>query len=107
MTSYKYSSRHSLIREQEKFNTLLSKPRVLAEHTIGMLKERFQFLRRIPKQFTSKTSSLRGRIIDCRMILHNLLLDCDDEIPEQWINEILSYGKVEGIEEKLREKVGF
>jgi len=38
------------------------------------------------------------------MILHNLLLDCDDEIPEQWINEILSSGEVDGIEEELGEQ---
>ena len=109
VSSYKCSSRHTLTTEQEKFNTLLGKPRVLAEHTIGMLKGRFQFLRRIPKKITSKTSSLRGilKIIDCCIILHNLLIDCDDEIPEQWLNDILSSGEVDGIEEELGEENRF
>ena len=57
VSSYKCSSRHTLTTEQEKFNTLLGKPRVLAEHTIGMLKGRFPFLRRILKDiFTTRNS---------------------------------------------------
>ena len=35
------------------------------------------------------------------------MLDCDDEIPEQWINEILSSGEVDGIEEELGEQNRF
>ena len=29
------------------------------------------------------------------------MLDCDDEIPEQWISDILSSGEVDSIEEEI------
>ena len=35
------------------------------------------------------------------------MLDCDDEIPEEWISDILSSEEVDGIEEELGEENRF
>lgn len=79
---------HKLTALQEDFNTLLGRARVLAEHTIGVLKGRFQILKSIPMVITDKKKSVKRilRIIDCCVILHNLLIDTGDEIPDDWID---------------------
>ena len=61
-----------------------------AEQTIGILKGRFCFLRGIPMKITDDKNSMKRilRYIDCCMILHNLLLDVDDEIPDEWIDDV-------------------
>jgi hypothetical protein len=71
------------------FNTHLGKLRVTSEHTIGMLKARFPFLRSIPMVITDHANSMRRilRVIDCCIILHNLLIDEQDNVPEEWNND--------------------
>jgi hypothetical protein len=62
--------------------------RVLSEHTIGMLKGRFPFLKSIsPMVIDNSKKSVKRilRIIHCCVILHNLLIYTGDEIPSDWI----------------------
>lgn len=89
VSSFKCAKGHKLPVIQEEFNTLLGRPRVLAEHTIGMLKGRFQILKSIPMVITNRKKSVKRilRIIDCCVILHNLLIDTGDEIPDDWMEE--------------------
>jgi hypothetical protein len=89
VSSFKCPRGHSLTYEQEKFNTLLGKCRVISEHTIGILKGRFPFLRGIPMKITNEKSSVRRilQMIECCIILHNLLIDTDDDIPDVWLDE--------------------
>ena len=89
VSSFKCVKGQKLTSIQEDFNTLLGRARVLAEHTIGMLKGRFQILKSIPMVITNKKKSVKRilRVIDCCVILHNLLIETGDEIPDDWIED--------------------
>lgn len=66
------------------FNTLLGTVRVLSEHTIGIWKGRFPWLRSIPIKVSNKSSMLRlVRYVRATAILHNLLVR--HEPPREWI----------------------
>jgi hypothetical protein len=90
VSSFKCASGHSLPPDRERFNKILAKPRVISEHTIGMLKGRFQFLKSMPMKITEQKKSVKKilRIIDCCVIIHNFLLKVgDDELPNDWVEE--------------------
>jgi hypothetical protein len=89
VSSFKCTNGHQLQITDEQFNTLLAKPRVISEHCIGMLKGQFQILKSIPMKITNARKSVKRilRVIDCCIILHNLLIDNgDDEIPLDWMD---------------------
>jgi hypothetical protein len=69
-------SGQSISREKELFNRRLSKVRVISEHTIGLLKRRFPWLRSIRKKITDDPSTLRDVLLflDACVILYNFLL---------------------------------
>ena len=71
-------------RENERFNTKLACARIIAEHTIGLLKGRFPWLKRIRNRICEDKDSVKFilELIDCCVILHNLLIPEDDEDPE-------------------------
>ena len=78
-------------RDRELFNTKMSKPRVTSEHTIGMLKGRWPFLRSIRFQLTEEKSTLETIIkyISVCVVLHNILIGFDDELEEyDWDDDI-------------------
>jgi hypothetical protein len=81
---------HTLNTGQETFNTLMARPRITSEHTIGMLKARFPFLRSIPMVITDKPRSVKLilRNIECCIILHNMLIDAEatesEVLPREW-----------------------
>ena len=89
VAAFKCPKGHTLPPDEEKFNKILSKLRVTSENTIGILKARFPFLKSIPMVITDHKNSVRRilRVIDCCVILHNLLIDCNDEIPEEWLED--------------------
>jgi hypothetical protein len=73
--------------DHEVFNTKLSKPRVTSEHTIGILKGRFPFLRSIRMRLTGKKSFKKIlRYISVCVVLHNFLVgnreDDLDQLPD-------------------------
>ena len=79
-----------LPRENERFNTKLAVARIIAEHTIGLLKGRFPWLKRIRNRITRDKKSMRFvlQLIDCCVILHNLLLPgADEENLPNWFDE--------------------
>eukprot|EP00804_Cyclotella_cryptica_P003163 CCRYP_013785-RB/>CCRYP_013785-RB protein AED:0.13 eAED:-0.04 QI:0/-1/0/1/-1/1/1/0/414 len=59
------------------FNTVLAKPRVVCEHTMGLWKGRFCWLRNIRMKITNNKNSLKRilRYIDSTIVVHNMLLD--------------------------------
>ena len=67
--------------KKEIFNKKLAKTRIISEHTIGMLKARWPFLRSIRFVLTEDKRSLENilKYITCCIILHNLLIDFKDE----------------------------
>jgi DDE superfamily endonuclease len=90
VTSYKKLYKQTLPNDNEGFNTYMGKIQITSEHTIGMLKGRFQFLRLIPMIIDNSPNSIRHilRVIDCCIILHNLLVDVGDNIiPEEWCDD--------------------
>ena len=75
----------AVLQSYEFFNTQLAKPRVTSKHCIGIVKGRFQYLKRMRLNI-SKADDIR-KIIDyfhCACILHNWLID--DPIPPQWMD---------------------
>lgn len=86
VTTFKAPRGHAITSEQEKFNTHIGSPRVLSEHTIGLLKGRFPWLRSIPMVITDDKKSVKKilRCIHCCIILHNMLLELHEESPEEW-----------------------
>ena len=88
VSAYKAVRNSSLTEDQKKFNTLVGKARVTSEHTIGILKGRFQWLKSIPMVINDNKNSVRRilRVIECCVILHNLLVDVgEDTIPQEWM----------------------
>jgi hypothetical protein len=78
--------------DDESFNTTLSKPRVTSEHTIGILKGRFPFLRSIRMRLTGKKTFKKIlRYVTVCVTLHNFLVgkredeleeDCDSDLSD-------------------------
>ena len=62
--------------------------RVISEHTIGILKGRFPWLHSIRCRIDDDKKSLKRILeyIDCTIILHNLLMERKDEIPDDWMD---------------------
>ena len=81
VSCYKKPPGGTLARDKEIFNTTLSKPRVTSEHTIGILKARFPFLRSIRLRIDEEKESMRQviRYIATCVILHNIFIGFDDE----------------------------
>ncbi len=70
--------------DNEVFNTKLAKPRVSSEHTIGILKGRFPFLRSIRMRLTGKRSFKKIlRYVAVCVVLHNFLVEkIEDEMDD-------------------------
>jgi hypothetical protein len=79
--------------DNEVFNTKLAKPRVSSEHTIGILKGRFPFLRSIRMRLTGKRSFKKIlRYVTVCVVLHNFLVgkreDEIDDVGDDDLSEI-------------------
>jgi DDE superfamily endonuclease len=86
VSAFKKPRGKKLPREQEIFNDAMSKPRVVSEHMIGILKGRFPWLRQIRNIITDDPKDTK-KILDyilAASILHNLLLEC--KIPDEWVD---------------------
>jgi hypothetical protein len=80
----------NLPREHENFNTCLSSARVISEHTIGIWKARFPWLRNIRMRLTEDPESMRCilQVLECTVILHNFLIqENEDDVPDDWLND--------------------
>ena len=107
VASFKKQHGEELSEEHEKFNKLLSKVRMRSEHTIGILKGRFPWLRSIRMKITNKKKSLRRilRLVEATIILHNMLLTCNENMKmSEWIDDDdISAYDAEGREEDQTE----
>ena len=87
--AYKKPNGCDLPREHAIFNACLSKARVVSEHTIGIWKARFPWLRNIPMHVTENARSLKRilHVMECTVILHNfLIMENEPEVPQEWLN---------------------
>jgi hypothetical protein len=106
VSAFKSPAGYALGVDEQKFNTHLGRLRVLSEHTIGILKGRFPWLKSIPMVVTNNPSSLRKilQYIDCCIVLHNLLIEVD-EIPDDWYDtdDISQIDFTEALDEGVNE----
>ena len=67
-------------------NDAMKSIRVTSEHTIGILKARFPFLKAIRNKITEETRSTKKilQLVECAIILHNLLMTRNEPEPEDW-----------------------
>jgi hypothetical protein len=79
ISNYKALPNQLLRGKEEKFNATIAKARVLAEHTIGLLKGQFPSLRQIRKKIRMADQELSIQSIlmhiEAVIILHNFLID--------------------------------
>ena len=75
--------------DKERFSTKLARCRILAEHTIGILKGRFPWLKQIHMRITEDKKHLTRilKFVDCCIILHNLLLSTTTSEEERRIDK--------------------
>ncbi len=90
VSAYKKLPNRELPRHQELFNRKLARLRIISEHTIGVLKARFPWLRNIRHKLKEdgKTFLKMLLYIDACVILHNLFLNLEPEtaITDDMIN---------------------
>jgi len=88
VAAYRNYDNTPLAREEELFNSAMASPRVLSEHTIGILKGRFPWLQSIRNKITADDPQSKYRIlstIGVCIILHNYLID--ETIPDEFMYE--------------------
>ena len=66
--------------DEQTFNTAMATPRVISEHTMGLWKGRFPWMRKIRMNVTDDPKSLKRILmyIDASIILHNMLIELGD-----------------------------
>ena len=105
----KQASVATLPPNHEFFNTCLAKVRISSEHCIGMLKGRFQCLKRNNIKLRNSPSEVRELVdlIGSCTVLHNLLINYEEEvIPASWycdISEEIDWGLYDEEEEDIAE----
>ena len=79
-----------LPRDKELFNTHLARVRIKSEHCIGILKGRFQCLKGLNTYISRGEDDVKYIVdlVSACCILHNLLLSFDDEIPQEWFENL-------------------
>ena len=90
VSAFKKPPLRAMPTHKKRFNTRLATARIGAEHTIGILKGRFRWLKGINLKITEdKKSMLRIlKFIDCCIIMHNLLIaDHITDVEQSWIDE--------------------
>jgi hypothetical protein len=89
--SYKCVTGINLPEDEAHFNSALSSPRVTSEHTIGIWKGRFGYLRKIRMKITNDPRSLKKilEMIDATVVLHNILMRNNDPVNiKRWMDEL-------------------
>jgi hypothetical protein len=82
--AYKNQAGYVQHPDEEQFNSCLASPRVITEHTMGLWKGRFPWLRNIRMEISNDPESLKRilRYIDATVVLHNMLIKFGDDADE-------------------------
>jgi hypothetical protein len=96
VASYKKPPGEALPSRHERFNTQVAKARISSEHTIGMLKSRFPWLRSIRLAVTQDKKSMHNilQLIHATIVLHNMLIDFNDttdDLPQPEIDDYVPH----------------
>lgn len=87
--SFKSLPGQALGPHKEFFNKGHAAPRVVSEHCIGILKNRFPCLKNINIDVNGRQGLKKIMdLLTCCCILHNIFIDCDDDIPKEWYENI-------------------
>lgn len=87
--TFKASSGQSLGEHKEFFNQKVAGIRVVSEHCNGILKNRFVCLKNINIDAGVKKGMKEIMdLFECCCILHNIFIDYDDDVPQEWIDDI-------------------
>jgi len=86
----KIAGETSLSKDQSFFNTEIGRIRVVSEHCIGILKNRFPCLKCLNIQIGDGKESMKEAmgLFESLCILHNILIEFNDEIPETWYEDL-------------------
>jgi hypothetical protein len=89
VSAFKKPTGAEIPRNHELFNEKLARLRIISEHTIGILKGRFPWLRSIRFKIKEGKHSLRNilRMLHATIILHNILAEFGEEDREDWIDD--------------------
>jgi DDE superfamily endonuclease len=87
VSAYRRYRGNVLTYRQTHFNAVMSRLRIISEHTIGMLKGRFPWLKSIPALLSEDEETIRSTIqyVECCIILHNFLGASLDDFPDDWL----------------------
>ncbi|KAL7501741.1 LOW QUALITY PROTEIN: hypothetical protein ACHAXN_000009, partial [Cyclotella atomus] len=79
--AYKCQTGYVQPKDEEQYNTCLAHVRVITEHTMGLWKGRFPWLRNIRMTITNDPKSLDSilKYIDATVVLHNMLIKFGDD----------------------------
>ena len=90
VAAYKKPARHPMpTREHEVLNEKMKKPHVISEHVNGILKNRIRILNKHPFVVKDKATMWETiKYIDACIILHNLLVGIQDDVPDDWLHEM-------------------
>ena len=102
----KQASAAALPPNHEFFNTCLAQVRISSEHCIGMLKGRFPCLKsnNIKIRDSPKEVKQLVDLIGACSVLHNLLINYEDDLPSSWyatISEEIDWGLYDEEEENI------
>ena len=87
----KDASTAELVQDKEFFDTRLAQVRITSEHCIGILKARFQCMKRTNIKLRTSKAEVKElvELIGACIIMHNLLLTYDDnDIPAKWYDSM-------------------
>lgn len=88
-TFKKISGETSLTVKQNFFNTEVSRIRVVSEHCIGILKNRFPCLKSLNIIIDGKESMKEAMdLLESLCVLHNFLIEIKEEIPQSWYEDL-------------------
>jgi hypothetical protein len=100
ITSYRMpAGAISLPPDRSFFNRAHARARITIEHTIGLLKGRFPFLRCIPLRVTQNNNTVLKvvRFIEAIICIHNIMHDFSEGDCDKWIKEQEAYNKKNNI----------
>ena len=87
--TFKASPGESLGEHKEFFNQKAAGICVVSEHCNGILKNRFACLKNINIDAGEKEGMKEIMdLFECCCILHNISLEYDDDVPQEWIDDI-------------------
>jgi hypothetical protein len=76
--------------DQHAFNTALAKVQIVSEHMIGILKARFPSMKQMNIQFREGKKEIKElvNLIGSCAVIHNFCINYNDQIPQEWYDEI-------------------